>query len=211
MFVYICIFIYIFVFIYVHVYTYTYVNIYIYIYIYRSDLNILRGSVDAFIKKVEAKDKERENKWEDNTKILPDETKLKASTLMPLEVQESIDKLQKYVDTLSTKVGDASTALAKMHVRNMYLQDEIKAAATVAKEAQVLATEQGVTLEKLEGGLKGGPALTPPTQATSHSQVCVYVCICIYINYVCVSVCVYTIYVCICSHTYMYIYMLMYT
>jgi peptidoglycan hydrolase CwlO-like protein len=58
------------------------------------------------------------------------------------QVQEAIDKLQKEVDKLSGKLGEAQTSLAKMHVRNMYLQDEIKAAATVAKEAQGLVTEQ---------------------------------------------------------------------
>jgi hypothetical protein len=56
-------------------------------------LNILRGSVDVFIKKVEAKDKEREQKLESDTKnmeadtkIMEDSATLKTSGSMPSEV-----------------------------------------------------------------------------------------------------------------------------
>jgi uncharacterized coiled-coil protein SlyX len=93
------------------------------------------------------------------------------------QVQEAIDKLQKEVDKLSGKLGEAQTSLAKMHVRNMYLQDEIKAAATVAKEAQGLVTEQ-----------------------VSYSCICISMYICMY-TYICIY-----IYVYIHIYIYMYTY-----
>lgn len=58
--------------------------------------------------------------------------------------------LQREMLKVSGKVGEAQTALAKMNVQSMHLQDAVTSNSTTAKESHVLVADLAVTVEKLE-------------------------------------------------------------
>jgi hypothetical protein len=62
----------------------------------------------------------------------------------------ALQMLQKEMLKVSGKVGEAQTALAKMNVQSMHLQDAVTSSSTTAKESHVLVADLAVTVEKLE-------------------------------------------------------------
>jgi DNA repair exonuclease SbcCD ATPase subunit len=62
----------------------------------------------------------------------------------------ALQVLQKEMLKVSGKVGEAQTALAKMNVQSMHLQDAVTSSSTTAKESHVLVADLAITVEKLE-------------------------------------------------------------
>lgn len=62
----------------------------------------------------------------------------------------ALQVLQKEMLKVSGKVGEAQTALAKMNVQSMHLQDAVTSSSTTAKESHVLVADLAVTVEMLE-------------------------------------------------------------
>ena len=80
----------------------------------------------------------------------------------------ALNNLQVEVTKVGSKVSDTQTALAKVNVRSMHIQDEVKAANDAAKEAKSLVAELAVSLEKLEKA--DIPSAPPAPQQVSGDQ-----------------------------------------
>lgn len=79
-----------------------------------------------------------------------------------------LNNLQVEVTKVGSKVNDTQTALAKVNVRSMHCQDEVKAANDAAKEAKSLVAELAVSLEKLQRA--DIPSASPVPQQVSGDQ-----------------------------------------
>ena len=79
-----------------------------------------------------------------------------------------LNNLQVEVTKVGSKVSDTQTALAKVNVRSMHIQDEVKAANDAAKEAKILVAELAVSVEKLERA--DPPLVVPSPQQVSGDQ-----------------------------------------
>lgn len=125
----------------------------------QAEVTGLRGTLELFMK---THNEEQDRQSKDAKDMVTRESDSPVAS-------PAVTLLQGEVLKVSGKVSEAQTALAKMHVRSMYLQDEIKAANDAAKEARGLVTELAVSIEKLEREQRVAQVTLPPNSILPSS------------------------------------------
>ena len=102
--------------------------------------------------------------------LLKDRDKEQGTVARNASDTTALDTLTAEVAKVGSKASDAQTALAKMHVRSMYMQDEVKAASDAAKDIRSLVAELAASVELLEKKEAAPPPPVAHMQQVSGEQ-----------------------------------------